>query len=96
MCKETLRRTLLHGTDREFAEITLRCRRRMGEMLQDMPKHLPGPNKKDPSHDGSDLPKLSDLGITYNDSSSCQKKPRRYQDHTNTGNNASELAVLCT
>lgn len=56
----------------QFAqEIALRAERKAGELLAEMPKHPPGPV---PSADTRDLPpKLSDLGITYDQSSQWQQ-----------------------
>ncbi len=55
------------------AEVTLRCTRRMGEMLPGIVK----PGNPQLSHDGTDNTshkevKLSDIGITRNESSRCQ------------------------
>jgi len=54
------------------AEIKLRAERRAGEILSDMDWHPPGPSSRDRSHDGTDPPRLTDLGITKNQSSRWQ------------------------
>jgi SAM-dependent methyltransferase len=54
------------------AEIKIRAERRAGDILSDMEKHPPGPSSGDRSHDGTDLPRLSDLGISKNQSSRWQ------------------------
>lgn len=57
----------------KMAEITLRCTRRMGEMLQEMIPHDGGRPSEKPSHDARvSAPRLEDLGITYSESSRCQ------------------------
>ena len=56
----------------DISEIKIRAEHRVGEMLLESERHLPGPEKKDPSHDMRDLPKLKDIGITYNQSSQWQ------------------------
>ena len=56
----------------QIAEITLRCTRRMGEMLQEMPKNegvrMDGVRRL---HDATTV-KLEDIGITKSESSRCQ------------------------
>ena len=43
----------------------IRAERRLGEILKGTEKHPPGPDKKDRSLSGTDLPPtLSDLGLT--------------------------------
>jgi hypothetical protein len=54
------------------AEIKIRAERRAGEILVNMDKHPPGPPSGDRSHDGTDPPRLSDLGISKNQSSRWQ------------------------
>lgn len=54
------------------AEIKIRAERRAGEILSDMDKHPPGPSGGDRSHDGTDPPRLFDLGISKNQSSRWQ------------------------
>jgi N6-adenosine-specific RNA methylase IME4 len=59
----------------KMAEITLRCSRRMGEMLLDMPKNPGGKAEQElyRSHDAtSKIEKLEDIGITKSDSSRWQ------------------------
>jgi hypothetical protein len=53
------------------AEIKLRAERRAGDLLVDMEKHPPGP-RGDRSHDGTDPPRLVDIGISKNQSSRWQ------------------------
>lgn len=56
------------------AEVTLRCEKRMGELLTEMPKNPGGQaeHKSYQSHDATTSPKLSDIGITKSDSSRYQ------------------------
>lgn len=54
------------------AEIKIRAERRAGDILSDMDKHPPGPPSGDRSHDGTDPPRLVDLGISKNQSSRWQ------------------------
>jgi hypothetical protein len=54
------------------AEIRIRSERRAGEMLRERDRHPPGPSKQDRSHDGTQPPRLEDLGITKNQSSRWQ------------------------
>jgi DNA (cytosine-5)-methyltransferase 1 len=55
----------------EAAEIKIRAERRAGELLREMPKHPPGPDR---SHDVTDLPsRLCDLGIGKMQSSRWQR-----------------------
>lgn len=55
------------------AEIRIRAQRRGGEILAQMEKHPPGPPKGDRSHDGTDPPRLVDLGMSKNQSSRWQR-----------------------
>jgi hypothetical protein len=52
-------------------EIRLRAERRAGELLREMDKHPPGPDRSSPAIDLP--PKLSDLGITKDQSSQWQR-----------------------
>jgi len=54
------------------AEIRIRSERRAGEMLSERERHPPGPTKQDRSLDGTQPPRLEDLGITKNQSSRWQ------------------------
>lgn len=54
------------------AEIKIRAERRAGDILSEIEKHPPGPSKGDRSHDGTDPPRLVDLGISKNQSSRWQ------------------------
>lgn len=54
------------------AEIKIRAERRAGKILSDMDKHPPGPSSGDRSHDGTDPPRLVELGISKNQSSRWQ------------------------
>jgi SAM-dependent methyltransferase len=54
------------------AEIKIRAERRAGDILSDMDKHPPGPPSGDRSHDGTNPPRLVDLGISKNQSSRWQ------------------------
>jgi hypothetical protein len=46
------------------AEIKIRAERRAGDILSEMGKHPTGPSRGDRSHDGTDPPRLVDLGIS--------------------------------
>ena len=54
------------------AEIKIRAERKAGELLQELERHPPGPLPIDKSHDGTQPPRLEDLGITKNQSSRWQ------------------------
>lgn len=57
----------------KMAEVTLRCTRRIGEMLQETIPHEGGRPAEKLSHAGTVFaPKLEELGITRNESSRCQ------------------------
>jgi 16S rRNA G966 N2-methylase RsmD len=65
----------------KLAEITLRCTRRMGEILQETNLHTGGRPAENRSHHGTGFPpKLEDIGITKNDSSRSQAIARLRED----------------
>ena len=54
------------------SELKIRCERRAGDLLSDMEKHPPGPSGGDRSRIGTEPPRLTDLGISKNQSSRWQ------------------------
>lgn len=67
------RRDLALESINDAAEVKLRAERRMGELLRVMPKHPPGPAKRDRLHDAIEPPTLADLDIEPTQSMRCQR-----------------------
>ena len=85
----------------QCAEIKLRAERRVGEMLDEMEKNPGGRPKENLSHDCTGLSKLSDLGITRNQSSNWQRIasiPEEIFDHhiEQTKQGHKELTTIST
>lgn len=63
------------------AEIKLRAERRLGELLQEMPNAPQGKPSRFAYHDGTQIPRLDELGISRNDSSRWQRIANVPQEH---------------
>jgi len=78
----------------QCAEIKIRAERRAGELLREQEKHPPGPEKKDQSHDVTDPPKLSDIGISKMQSSRWQAiasiPEEKFEEHITTVKDSGE------
>lgn len=71
----------IHGLRRSFFQLfsdlratgyVLEAERKLGEMLRETDRAKPGPDKKDRSHDVTDPPTLSSLGLTKRESAEAQ------------------------
>ncbi|CAN5767473.1 hypothetical protein BH23CHL2_BH23CHL2_25030 [soil metagenome] len=82
----------------DIAEIKLRAERRLGDMLREAEKHPPGPVPQDRSHDVTDPPTLSDIGVSKMQSSRWQKVARLpdevFEEHVEAMKDAGACVAL--